>query len=93
MDWDLKLISARPFHRGQPRLFGLTMHCYVMILVDGLLRLGWVYKLILPLGYHELSSKELFVLHLFELIRRWMWLILRVETEALRKPDLSSYEL
>ncbi|GJN91881.1 hypothetical protein Rhopal_004906-T1 [Rhodotorula paludigena] len=58
---------------------------YAAIVLDLLLRLTWSLKL----SSHLHSSQELesgvFVVELLEVVRRWMWVYLRIEWEAVRK--------
>jgi hypothetical protein len=92
-DWDLTLFSAARNDPGHP--WGLRKECYfkprgiyyLAILVDLVLRLTWSMKLSTHL-YH-LSNIEggVFLFELFEILRRWMWVFLRVETEWIRQKD------
>jgi hypothetical protein len=95
-DWDLGLISAhsttnltnspQPNNRQPPRLiFGLTPKCYAIVLLDALLRFTWLVRFSLQLDIYEFQERTVFVLEMLEVLRRWMWLLFRAETEWLRK--------
>ncbi|GAA5945190.1 Erd1p [Sporobolomyces koalae] len=58
---------------------------YLAIAIDLLLRLTWSFKLSPHL--HEMGDLEsgVFVMELLEVVRRWGWVYLRIEWEAVRK--------
>jgi hypothetical protein len=81
-DWDLPLISSQ---QPSQRISGLTPKCYAAIIIDALLRFTWCLKLSISLDVYEINERTVFVLEMLEVLRRWMWLLFRAETEWLRK--------
>ncbi|KAK4702935.1 hypothetical protein P7C70_g3281, partial [Phenoliferia sp. Uapishka_3] len=58
---------------------------YLAIFIDLILRFTWSLKLSSHLhSIHEMES-GIFVMEALEVVRRWMWVFLRVEWEAVRK--------
>ena len=58
---------------------------YLAIAIDLILRFTWSLKLSSHLhSIHEMES-GIFVMEALEVVRRWMWVFLRVEWEAVRK--------
>jgi hypothetical protein len=58
---------------------------YSAIAIDLLLRFTWSLKLSTHLhAIHEIEQ-GVFLLELLEVVRRWMWVFIRVEWEAVRK--------
>ncbi len=87
-DWDLWLISSQPTSSDNApplRLFGLTPKCYALVVFDAALRFTWVLRLSLRLDIYEYAERTVFVFELLEILRRWVWLLFRAETEWLRK--------
>ncbi|GAB7359494.1 hypothetical protein MBLNU230_g6139t1 [Neophaeotheca triangularis] len=78
-DWDLQPKSLRS------RLFFAPSSYYLAILVDAVLRFTWGYQLVYD------SETNLFVIELLEILRRWMWAFLRIETEWVRNENNSVY--
>ncbi|KAK5173411.1 protein-ER retention protein [Saxophila tyrrhenica] len=85
VDWDLWMISSAPHHRNQTRIMGLTTRCVLIVIVDSILRFTWLGKLSARLDIYEYKEKTVFLLEMLEVMRRWMWLLFRAETEWLRK--------
>ncbi|GAO47099.1 hypothetical protein G7K_1311-t1 [Saitoella complicata NRRL Y-17804] len=91
-DWDLTILTVDPAAPGE-RLWGLRsrlhfpskMTYYVAVVLDLCLRMTWSLKLSTHL--HHLNDLEggIFMLETVEVIRRWMWIVFRVETEWVRK--------
>lgn len=84
-DWELSLFS--PNERDDPdypiglrrhRFFHANEMYYGAITVDFLLRFAWVLRW--SARTDDLES-EIFALIMLEVIRRWMWIFLRIETE------------
>lgn len=78
-DWDLQPLSLRS------RLFFKPSIYYAAVLVDAVLRFTWGYQLVYD------SETNLFVIELLEILRRWMWAFLRIETEWVRNESNSVY--
>lgn len=96
-DWDLTLFASsssssahNPEHQQHP--WGLRRHThlhtkemyYGAIAVDLLLRCTWSLKLSPHLDHFNDLEGGVFVMELLEVVRRWMWIFLRVETEWVR---------
>ncbi|GAA5979881.1 hypothetical protein JCM10908_001450 [Rhodotorula pacifica] len=58
---------------------------YLCILLDLILRLTWSLKLSSHLHSAQEVEAGVFVVELMEVVRRWMWVYLRIEWEAVRK--------
>lgn len=98
-DWDLTLFSSARDRNAPNQPWGLRRHMcissaplvyYGAIALDLVLRCTWLLKL--SPGLDRLSSWEgsMFVLQLLEVLRRWIWIFFRVETEHIREtPHLS----
>lgn len=92
-DWDLTLFSSKEGRNGpdQPwalrrqRLFQPDMLYYSAIVVDLLLRCTWSLKLSVHLYHLNDLEGGIFLIEMFEILRRWMWVFLRVETEWIRQ--------
>jgi hypothetical protein len=54
---------------------------YGAILVDLMLRCTWSFKLSPHLDHFNDLEGGIFVMELLEVLRRWMWIFFRVETE------------
>ena len=92
-DWDLTLFSSKdernaadqPWGLRRQRLFQPDVLYYAAIVVDLLLRCSWSIKLSVHLyAYGDLEG-GIFLIEMFEILRRWMWVYLRVETEWIRQ--------
>ncbi|KAK9477773.1 EXS family-domain-containing protein [Lipomyces japonicus] len=91
-DWDLTVFK---FNSKEPNLKGLraqlyfnSFFYYFAILADLILRLIWITKLFPGLQFFNGSEKGLFAIELLEIFRRWVWLLLRLETEWIRTSHL-----
>lgn len=98
-DWDLTLFAA-PRERNNPdHPWGLRRHThfhtkemyYGAIALDLMLRCTWSLKLSPHLDHFNDLEGGVFVMELLEVLRRWMWIFFRVETEwGEFPPSLSS---
>ncbi|KAI1809405.1 EXS family-domain-containing protein [Poronia punctata] len=89
-DWDLTLFSRarndrehpyglrRTLRLGPPRLY------YGVIALDLVLRCTWSLKLSPHLDRVADFESSIFVVELLEVVRRWVWIFFRVETEWIR---------
>lgn len=89
-------LTALPFrHMSNPLLFGLRARLlfpdplvyHLFIAIDLILRFTWSLKLSSHL--HTISEIEsgVFLMEALELLRRWMWVFLRVEWEVVKKME------
>ena len=86
-DWDLSLFSAS--RNGPEHAWGLRRHTffhsekiyYSAILIDFILRCTWSVKLSPHLDHFNDLEGSIFVMQFFEVLRRWIWIFFRVETE------------
>ena len=68
-----------------------TVIYYAAIAIDILLRFTWSLKLSTHLhAIHEIEQ-GVFLLEALEVIRRWMWVFIRIEWEAVRKGQAGGY--
>jgi len=86
------LVDYRPTYRHRQSCFGLrAVLLYpraiypVLIFVNLLLRMSWSIKLSTYVHSSESGSVAFFWLQVLELVRRWLWVFLRVEWEAIKK--------
>ncbi|TLD22931.1 hypothetical protein PspLS_07525 [Pyricularia sp. CBS 133598] len=95
-DWDLTLFSGARDRNAPDQPWGLRRRMYMqpaplvyycVVALDFALRCTWVVKL--SPGLDRLSGWEgsLFVLQLLEVLRRWIWIFFRVETEHIRNSN------
>lgn len=100
-DWDLTLFSPLNRERngpGQPwglrrmRLFQPDTLYYAAVMVDLLLRCTWSVKLSVHLYQFSDFEGGIFMIEVLEILRRWMWVFLRVETEWLRQKVATSLD-
>ncbi|OQO07437.1 hypothetical protein B0A48_07134 [Cryoendolithus antarcticus] len=92
-DWDLTLFSPaeernspeHPWGLRKQRIFQPESIYYVAMAVDLLLRCTWSLKLSVHLYHLNDLEGGIFMIELFEILRRWMWVFLRIETEWLRQ--------
>lgn len=91
-DWDLTLFSSSrertaPDHPWglRPRLY-FPIHdvYYVAIGLDFILRCTWSLKLSPHLDHFNDLEGGIFVMEFLEVLRRWIWIFFRVETEWVR---------
>lgn len=85
-DWDLSLLLAlykgKITHQGLRPLLCFPKYCYfAAIAIDYLLRFTWSLKL--SNNWYQLTDYEfgIFVLELLEIVRRWIWVFFRVDSE------------
>ncbi|KAH8602638.1 protein-ER retention protein-like protein [Bisporella sp. PMI_857] len=89
-DWDLSLFSAsRNSHMHayglRPRLYFPSKNFYyIVIALDLLLRCTWSLKLSPHLDHFADFESGIFLMELLEVVRRWIWIFFRVETEWVR---------
>ncbi|KAI9809704.1 MAG: hypothetical protein M1825_000136 [Sarcosagium campestre] len=89
-DWDLNLFSSSASSPDYP--YGLRRHLhfhtpqlyYTVIGIDLLLRCTWSFKLSPHLDHFNDLEGGIFVMELLEVLRRWIWIFFRVETEWVR---------
>lgn len=97
MDWDLTLLSKQqhkqPFGLRQQRVFRLPMAYYLVVAFDIILRFAWSFKLSLHLVYLDGIEGGIFLLEIMELLRRWVWVYFRVETEWVRSTPTATVPL
>ncbi|KAF8305494.1 EXS-domain-containing protein [Clavulina sp. PMI_390] len=77
--------SSHPFGLRAPLLFRDPLIYYLIIMLNFVLRFTWSLKLSSHL--HSVADLEsgVFLMEALELIRRWMWVFLRVEWEVVKK--------
>ena len=87
-DWDLSIFD--PSERNNPEHpFGLRRNLwfrargiyYGVIFIDLLLRCTWSFKLSPHLDHFNDLEGGIFVMEILEVLRRWIWIFLRIETE------------
>lgn len=93
-DWDLTLFSpahirsprnnAYPYALRPRRYFHTPEMYYVAIGLDFLLRCTWSLKLSPHLDHFNDLEGGIFVMEILEVLRRWVWIFFRVETEWVR---------
>lgn len=92
-DWDLTLFCSaaernapdQPWGLRRQRVFQPDVLYYAAIVVDLLLRCTWSLKLSVHLYHLNDLEGGIFIIELLEILRRWMWVFLRVETEWVRQ--------
>lgn len=88
-DWDLSLFSSARERNDPEHPYGLRRYryfhpkeiYYTAVVVDLLLRCTWSFKLSPHLDHFNDLEGGIFLMELLEVLRRWMWIFLRVETE------------
>ncbi|KAL9126146.1 MAG: hypothetical protein Q9217_004757 [Psora testacea] len=91
-DWDLTVFSPSSVRNNPEHPWGLRRHThfhtkeiyYGAIIVDLMLRCTWSFKLSPHLDHFNDLEGGIFVMEFLEVLRRWMWIFLRVETEWVR---------
>ncbi|KAG5210818.1 EXS domain-containing protein [Trichophyton interdigitale] len=99
-DWDLCLFSdivgqfrptstlrdenPHPFGLRANRFFHANAIYYSAIVIDLVLRFTWLSRLTTRLNWVNDLESGVFALMFLEVIRRWLWIFLRVETEWVR---------
>ena len=88
-DWDLTLFSSAKDRNDPDHPYGLRRHryfrsdnlYYTAIVIDLLLRCTWSFKLSPHLDHFNDLEGGIFSMEALEVLRRWMWIFLRVECE------------
>ena len=88
-DWDLTLFASSQERNNPEHPWGLRRHThfhakqmyYAAIIIDLLLRCTWSLKLSPHLDHWNDLEGTIFVMEFLEVLRRWMWIFFRVETE------------
>ena len=91
-DWDLSLFSSARERDSPEYPWGLRRHrwfharefYYAAIIVDALLRCTWSLKLSVHLDHFNDLEGGIFTMEVLEVLRRWVWIFFRVETEWVR---------
>ena len=88
-DWDLTLFDSSQERNNPEHPWGLRRHThfhakemyYAAIIIDLMLRCTWSLKLSPHLDHFNDLEGSIFVMEFLEVLRRWMWIFFRVETE------------
>ncbi len=88
-DWDLTLFDSSQERNNPEHPWGLRRHThfhtkemyYGAIIIDLMLRCTWSLKLSPHLDHFNDLEGGIFVMEFLEVLRRWMWIFFRVETE------------
>ena len=88
-DWDLTMFSSTRERNNPEHPWGLRRHThfhtkgmyYGAIAVDLMLRCTWSLKLSPHLDHFNDLEGGIFIMEFLEVLRRWMWIFFRVETE------------
>jgi hypothetical protein len=88
-DWDLNLFSSYLKRSNPEHPYGLRLHrhfhsnnmYYAAIVMDFLLRCTWSLKLSPHLDHFNDLEGGIFTMEILEVLRRWVWIFLRVEAE------------
>lgn len=91
-DWDLTIFSSFEERNNPEHAWGLRRHThfhakelyYGAIVIDLLLRCTWSLKLSPHLDHLNEMESGIFIMEFLEVLRRWMWIFFRVETEWVR---------
>lgn len=91
-DWDLSLLSSASERNDPEHPYGLRRHLYfhrnhiyyVAIAIDLMLRCTWSLKLSPHLVHFNDLEGGIFTIEILEVVRRWMWIFFRVESEWVR---------
>ncbi|KAI4134222.1 MAG: hypothetical protein LQ347_001711 [Umbilicaria vellea] len=91
-DWDLTLFASSEERNNPEHPWGLRRHThfhtkemyYGAIITDFILRCTWSLKLSPHLDHFNDLEGGIFVMEFLEVLRRWMWIFFRVETEWVR---------
>jgi EXS family len=94
-DWDLTLFSSRertspdhPWGLRRRLYFEMKELYYVAIALDLILRCTWSLKLSPHLDHFNDLEGGIFVMELLEVLRRWIWIFFRLETEWVRNSSM-----
>ena len=96
-DWDLTLFAPSPERNNPEHPWGLRRHThfhakemyYAAIIVDLALRCTWSLKLSPHLDHFNDLEGGIFIMEFLEVLRRWMWIFFRVESEWGRSMHIS----
>lgn len=88
-DWDLTLLLGKrervhpdyPYGLRRHRWFHAKEFYYVAIVIDAVLRCTWSFKLSPHLDHFNDMEGGIFLIQVLEVLRRWIWIFFRVETE------------
>jgi hypothetical protein len=86
-DWDLSMFSKDrdsdeyPWGLRKHRYFHLPEFYYCAVVVDFMLRCTWSFKLSPHLDHFNDLEGGIFLMEVLEVLRRWIWIFFRVETE------------
>jgi hypothetical protein len=88
-DWDLTLFASRkerenpeyPWGLRRNRYFHAKEFYYAAIVTDAMLRCTWSFKLSPHLDHFNDLEGGIFLMEALEVLRRWIWIFFRVETE------------
>lgn len=88
-DWDLTIFSPKrerenpeyPFGLRKYRFFHAKEFYYAAIIIDAILRCTWIIKLSPRLDHYNDLEGGIFLMQVLEVMRRWIWIFFRVETE------------
>ncbi|KAI1381684.1 EXS-domain-containing protein [Hypoxylon crocopeplum] len=100
-DWDLSLFDGTARSAPDLKAFGLRRRLHVgppslyyfVIALDLLLRCTWSLKLSPHLGRIADWEGSIFVIELLEIVRRWIWIFFRVETEWIRSTTVAGLDV
>lgn len=91
-DWDLTLFSSNWERSSSHQPYGLRSRLvfrsanlyYIVIGLDLMLRCSWSMKLSPHLDKFSDFESGIFLIEVLEVLRRWVWIFFRVETEWIR---------
>ncbi|CAK7246147.1 MAG: protein-ER retention protein [Sporothrix thermara] len=96
-DWDLTLFDGARARNAPDHPWALRRHLlinrghpltyYAAIVLDLMLRCTWSLKLSPHLDHVADFESSLFLMQLLEVLRRWVWIFFRVETEWIRSTN------
>lgn len=101
VDWNLDFFesvvssSKRKVILRAKLLYNAVKYYYIAIAVDFVLRYLWLIRLLPEYSYLQFlyrTEQGLFVLEILEVLRRWVWIFIKVETEFI-KTDYSDIEM
>jgi hypothetical protein len=100
-DWDLTLFASKRERENPEYPYGLRRHryfhakefYYAAIIVDCMLRCTWSFKLSPHLDHFNDLEGGIFLMEALEVLRRWIWIFFRVETEWGAYPSLCASAL
>jgi hypothetical protein len=82
-----------PYGLRAQRVFRAPGAYYAVVCFDLLLRFAWSWKLSLAVVYLDGLEGGIFLLEILEILRRWVWVYFRVETEWVRSTPNNSIAL